>query len=187
MHHPKTAFMALLKDNALFQYVEGSIGDQISIYKRNGQTIVAKKRGRSRKKPTKNQVLARQKMAEAVGYARAILKDPEMKAYYQSKAGPGQNAWNMAISDALKSPEVQNIQAKDNAVVVTIRDKFAIAAVDVKITDAAGILLEKGKAVLSRNGVDWHYRAANLPGGATITVIAVDLPGNEKKKEIQLE
>jgi len=179
--------MALIKDNCVLAYVEGTIGKEIRIYRRNNQVIVAKARRKSNKKPTKNQVLARQRMAEAAAYARVMLKDPELKAYYKSKAGPGQNAWNMAIKDAYRAPEVQEIQIKDTNVVVTAKDEFRVAEVAVKVLDGAGTILENGRAVLGRNGVDWYYKAGSLPAGGKVVISVVDLPGNETRREIQLE
>ncbi|RFM34766.1 hypothetical protein [Chitinophaga silvisoli] len=176
--------MAIIKDNILFECVSGSLGDQITIYKRNGQIIMAKKRGRSNKKPTDKQLEARFKMQLAAAYAKEILKDPELKAYYKSKAGAGQNAWNMAIKDAYNSPEIQQIRLEDEEVIVRAKDDFRIAEVEVKVIDAEGVIMEKGKAVLGRNGVDWHYKVAILPPGARIVVTAVDLPGNETVKEL---
>ncbi|WP_440135316.1 hypothetical protein [Chitinophaga sancti] len=179
--------MAIIKDNVLFQLISGSLGNQITIYQRNGQTIVAKKRGRSKKKPTRKQLDARMMMAEAAAYAKAILKDPEIKAYYQSLAGPGQNAYNMAIKDAYKAPEVQNIAVVDTTVVVTAKDEFRVAEVEVRVVDSAGVILERGKAVLGRNGVDWYYKVGSLPAGGVICVLVVDLPGNETLREFRLE
>ncbi|RFM37012.1 hypothetical protein [Chitinophaga silvisoli] len=179
--------MAIVTNNLLLQFVEGTIGDQITIYRRKDRIIMAKKRGKSTKKPTKNQVAARQKMAEAAAYAVAILQDPEIKAYYESKAGPGQNAYNMAIKDAFKAPEVQKIQVEETTVVVTAKDEFRVAEVAVKVLDAAGNILERGNAILGRNGVDWYYKAGSLPHGAKVIVVAADLPGNETVMEVQLE
>ncbi|RFM33494.1 hypothetical protein [Chitinophaga silvisoli] len=179
--------MAIIKDNLLFQYVEGSLGDQITIYKRNGQIIVAKKRGRSNKKPTQKQLEARYRMQEAAAYAKEILKDPELKAYYASKAGPGQNAWNMAIKDAYNSPQVQSLRFEDSTVVVTAKDEFRVAEVEVIITDPAGAILERGKAVVGRNGVDWYYKVVALPVGGKVKATVADLAGNETVRELLLE
>ncbi|WP_343670843.1 hypothetical protein [Chitinophaga sp.] len=179
--------MAIVKDNILLQLVRGTLGDQITIYERNGQIIMAKKRGPSKKKPTKKQLEARYKMQVAAAYAVVILEDPELKAYYKSLAGPGQNAYNMAVKDAYRSPEVQNIKFEEETVVVTAKDEFRVAEVQVRIVDAAGVILEKGAAVLGRNGVDWYYKAANLPPGGKVIVVAVDLPGNETVREVSLE
>lgn len=179
--------MALVKDNMLLQLVKGSLGGQLTIYERNGQIIMAKKRGPSRKKPTSKQMEARYKLMEAAAYAKEMLKDPELKAYYQSKAGPGQNAYNMAIKDAYRSPAVQQVKLEDDTVVVTAKDEFRVAAVEVRVLDAAGVILERGQAVLGRNGVDWSYVIANVAAGDKVIVVAADLPGNETVCEVQLE
>lgn len=179
--------MAIVKDNILLQLVRGSLGGQITIYERNGQIIMAKKRGRSKKKPTQKQLEARYRMQAAAAYAKEILKDPELKAYYKSKAGPGQNAYNMAIKDAYNAPEVQQIRFEDTTVVVRAKDEFRVAEVDVRVFDVAGVQLERGKAVLGRNGVDWYYVAGSLPAGGMVVVGAVDLAGNETVREMRLE
>ena len=183
---PKLFAMAIVKDNVLLRLVRGTLGDQLTIYERNGQIIMAKKRGPSKKKPTKKQLEARYRMQVAAAYAKEMLKDPELKAYYKSKAGAGQNAWNMAIKDAYNAPEVQDIRFEDSTVVVTAKDEFRVAEVEVQVLDAAGVMLERGKAVLGRNGVDWYYKVAVLPPGGLVSVVVVDLPGNGTVKELRL-
>jgi hypothetical protein len=178
--------MALVKGNLLLEHVRGSLGDEITIYERNGRIIIAKKRGPSDKKPTEKQLEARYKMKVAAAYAIEILKDPEIKAYYKSKAGPGQNAYNMAVKDAYHSPEVQGIRFEETMVVVTAKDEFRVAEVEVKVYDAADTMVERGKAVLGRNGVDWYYKAAYLPAGGKVIVAVVDLPGNETLRELKV-
>jgi len=179
--------MALVKDNLLLQLVRGTLGDQITIYERNGQIIMAKKRGKSRKKPTIKQLEARYKMQIASALAVAILKDPELRAYYTSKAGPGQNAYNMAVKDAYHSPEVQQIRLEEDTVVVTAKDEFRVPEVEVRVLDAAGKIQERGKAVLGRNGVDWYFKVSSLPPGGKIVAVAMDLLGNGTEMILQLE
>lgn len=179
--------MALVLDNILLQVVRGTLGGQITIYERNGQIIMAKKRGPSRKKPTLKQLEARYKMKVAAAYARVIIQDPELKAYYKSLAGPGQNAYNMAVKDAYQSPEIQNIVLEEETVVVTVKDEFRVAAVEVHVVDADGVIKERGKAIAGRNGVDWYYKMTVLPAGGRVIIVAVDLPGNETVKEILLK
>ncbi|WPQ65450.1 hypothetical protein SIO70_11385 [Chitinophaga sancti] len=176
--------MAIVKDNLLLQAVEGTLGNQFTIYRRNGQIIIAKKRGPSKNKPTKKQLEARYKMHVAAAYAKVIIQDPDIKAYYKSLAGPGQNAYNMAVKDAYRAPEIQNIRLEDMDVVVTAKDEFRVADVQVRVIDDAGVILERGSAMLGRNGVDWHYKAAVLPPGGRVIVVAVDLPGNERVEEL---
>lgn len=178
--------MALVKDNLLLQAVTGSLGDEITIYERNGQIIIAKKRGPSKYPPTIKQLEARYKMKVAAAYAKVIIQDPEIKAYYKSLAGPGQNAYNMAVKDAYQSPEIQNIQFEDTTVIVRAKNEFRVAEVSVRVLDAQGNLLERGKAVPARNGVDWHYKTDHLPPNGKVIIVAVDLPGNETVKEVLL-
>ncbi|SFW84428.1 hypothetical protein [Chitinophaga sancti] len=176
--------MAIIQDAALFHLVRGTLGGEVTIYERNGQIIMAKKRGPSKQKPTQKQLEARYKMRVAAAYAKVIIQDPELKAYYKSLAGPGQNAYNMAVKDAYHSPEIQNIRLEAEEVVVTVKDEFRVAEVQVRVVDTEGVLLERGRAILGRNGIDWYYKAAALPRGARLIVVAVDLPGNESTKEL---
>lgn len=102
--------MAIVKDNILLQLVEGSLGDMITIYVRNGQIIMAKKRGPSTFPPSFAQLLARLKMKIAVALAKEMIKDPEVKAAFAAQAGPGQNAFNMAVKHAFSLPIVQEAE-----------------------------------------------------------------------------
>ncbi|PWV48280.1 hypothetical protein [Chitinophaga sp. S165] len=176
--------MAIVKDNILMQLVRGTLGKQITIYERNGQIIMAKKRGPSKKKPTQKQLEARHKMTIASMLAQQMLEDPQIKAYYQSLAGPGQNAYNIAVKDAYRSPEVQNIRLKGDEVVVTAENEFRVAEVEIKVVDTDGVITESGRAVLGRNGVDWYYKATLLPAGSKVIVVARNLPGNRTVKEL---
>jgi hypothetical protein len=180
--------MALVKGNILLQFVRGTLGGQITIYERNGQVIMAAKRGKSKKKPTQKQLDVRWKMTAASAYAVAMLADPELKAYYQSKAGPGQNAYNMAVKDAFHSPEIQNIKVEEeNTVVVTAKNDFRVSGVEVMVFDAAGKCVERGHAVPARNGKDWVYKVASLPKKGKIRALVEDLPGNISEKQLLLE
>jgi plasmid maintenance system killer protein len=178
--------MAIVKDNILLQLVRGTIGKQLTIYERNGQIIMAKKRGPSKKKPTQKQLEARLKMTIAAARAQVMMADPEVKAYYASLAGPGQNAYNIAVKDAYRSPEVQNIRLEDQEVVVTAKNEFRVAAVRVEVINAEGRVTESGPAILGWNGIDWHYKATALPAGGKVIVVAENLPGYDTVKELML-
>ncbi|WP_440135690.1 hypothetical protein, partial [Chitinophaga sancti] len=91
------------------------------------------------------------------------------------------------VKDAYRSPEVQGIVFEDTTVVVTAKDEFRVAEVQVKVFDAKGVLQERGMAALGRNGVDWYYKAGVLPVGGKVVIVAVDLPGNETVREVRLE
>lgn len=185
---PKIDFMAIVKNKMLLLLRKGALGDLIVIYERNGQIIMAKKPSPSTKEPSVKQLEARYKMKVAALYAKEILKDPELRAYYAAKAiGLKQNAYNMAVKDAYNSPEIQNIRLEEETVVVTAKDEFRVAAVEVQVVDADGVMVERGAAVMSKNGGDWSYKAGSLPAGGRVIVVAVDLPGNETLKELLLK
>lgn len=180
--------MAIVKDsNLLLQNVQGTLGKQFTIYKRNGQIIIAVKRGKSKKKPTQKQLDVRWKMKVASAYAVAIIKDPEVKAYYQSLAGPGQNAYNMAVKDAFHSPVIQDIKVEaTDTVVVTAKNEFRLATVRVRVQDESGKVVEEGKAVPEKNGVDWRYKVSQMPKKGRIRVFVEDLPGNVSERGLLL-
>ena len=178
--------MAIVKDNILLKLVRGTLGKQLTIYERNGQIIMATKRGPSKKKPTQKQLEARLKMSIASARAQRALADPEVKAYYASLAGPGQNAYNIAVKDAYRSPEIQSIRLEEEEVVVTAKNEFRVAEVEVTVVDADGVVKERGKAILAWNGVDWHYKATALPAGGKVIVDVVSLPERQTVKELLL-
>jgi hypothetical protein len=179
--------MAIVKDNILLQLVRGTLGNELTIYERNGQIIMAKKRGPSKNNPTKKQLEARYKLQVAAAYAKEIIKDPELKAYYKSMAGPGQNAYNMAVKDAYTSPEVQHIRLEETTVIVRAKNEFKVAEVEVRVLDSNNVVQERGSAIPARNGIDWYYKAASLPAGSKVVIVAVDLPGNETVRDIRIE
>lgn len=179
--------MAIVKDRTLLLLLQGALGDLFVIYERNGQIILAKRPCPSTKKPSAKQLEARYKLKIAAAYANEILKDPEMKAYYAAKAvGSKQNAYNMAVKDAYNSPEIQRIRLEEETVIVTAKDDFKVAEVEVRVVDAEGVLLERGAAVQGKSGVDWYYKPATLPAGGRVLAVAVDLPGNATLKELLL-
>ena len=67
---------------------------------------------------------------------------------------------------------------------MTAKDEFRVAAVEVKVTDAEGVITESGQAVLGRNGVDSYYKATALPVGAKVIVVTENLPGCQTVKEL---
>lgn len=99
--------MAIVKDNILLRLVDGSLGGIITIYVRNGQIIMAKKRGPSTLPPSFKQLVACMRMKIAVALAKEMIKDPAVKAALAAKAGPGQNAFNIAVREAYNTPIVQ--------------------------------------------------------------------------------
>ncbi|SEW04559.1 hypothetical protein SAMN05428988_1543 [Chitinophaga sp. YR573] len=184
--------MAKTKNNIFMTGLSGTVGKQMTLTQKKGDTIVGKKRGPSSIPATDPQLDIQDRFKIASKYAKAAILDPVTKAAYTAAAKNNQSAYNVALADAFKAPEIQSInttayhgQVGD---IITIRavDDFKVVTVQVSITTAAGVLVEQGNAVLTGNGMDWKYTVTSLneaTAGSKIRVTAKDLPANETVEE----
>jgi hypothetical protein len=184
--------MAKTKNNIFMTGLSGTVGKQMTLTQKKGETIVGKKRGPSSIPATDNQLDVQSKFKIASKYALAAIQDPVKKAAYAAAAKNNQSAYNVALADAFKAPEIKSINVTayhgqpGDIIVTRAIDDFKVAAVHVLILTAAGGLVEQGNAVLSDNGLDWKYIATtvnDVPVGSKIRVTATDLPANETVME----
>ncbi|MRG47662.1 hypothetical protein GFS24_21240 [Chitinophaga sp. SYP-B3965] len=184
--------MAKADNNVLLNGLTGSIGKQVTIKQRGGKTIVSKAQQPREKAATAKQQEAQDKFSEASAYAKGIIKDEEMTAMYRSMAQPGQNAYNLALKDAYNAPVIENLETgkylgkPGDTIQVRATDDFRVFRVTVAIYSGKDVLLEKGNALMARNGKDWVYTATGETKGSKVIVTAEDLPGNETKQEIEI-
>jgi hypothetical protein len=183
--------MARLNRNNASKGISGQV-DQFEYRDKNGKTVIAKLRRKSRKPATPKQEQVRQKFRDASLYARICVQDPQLKEFYQSKAEPGQTPYNMAFADYYDAPEIKDINSKGytgiagNKLVLLVTDHFRVASVKVKIEKSDGSLVEEGEAVMKENGLHWEYTSTSANAaiaGSVITVTAFDLPGNSSVKQ----
>jgi len=108
---------------------------------------------------------------------------------------PGTSAYNLALADYCKAPEISLIDADNyqgqigEQIRVRAIDNFGFTEVKVSIYDAADLLVESGLAIQSANSVDWIYHATTLNSnlaGTKITAQAKDTPGNTTLKTITI-
>lgn len=158
---------------------------------RGGDTIVSKSPVFGDREPSPAQKAQQLRFEQAVIYGKAAIGVSGTKAAYQAEAKPGQSAFNVAFSDFLNGPRIEEIDLTGytGAVGSTIRvrcvDDFKVAGVYVKIENSDGTVADQGDALLSENGLDWIFTATQANAslvGDKITVTAVDTPGNEKVK-----
>lgn len=118
-----------------------------------------------------------------------------MKAVYQVKTDAFRSAYNLALADFCKAPEITkyNVAAYTgqigDKIIIRAIDDFRVEWVKLMITDSANSMIEEGTAVLSPNGADWIYTATVLNpslAGTKITISAADLPGNITIQEVLL-
>lgn len=185
--------MKATRDNLFTDGLSGSTKNMTFTRRKSGKTIVAGRRGPSKVPPTAAQMEVRDKFKSGVIYAKAVMADAAKKELYSAAAQSDQSAYNLALRDAVKAPKVQSIAVDGysgklgEAIIVRAMDDFRVERVEVSIFDAAGALVESGKAVKQANELDWLYAAtvANEPAaGFKVSATAFDLPGNRGSLEI---
>ena len=189
--------MAKINKNLLVRGARGNMGKQF-VYRKHGKDtlMTSMPEFNENLQPTARQVEIRDLFAEAAGYAKGVIADPELKKEYKKKAKPGRTAYNIAFRDYLKAPVVQSINPVQytglpgSKVEISAKDDFRVAAVTVSIYLPSGVLLEQGNAILNPvNRNKWIYTATqsnNAPPGSVIKATAFDLPGNQGSLEINI-
>lgn len=76
--------MAIIRDNILTEGMTGMLGDMLVFKNLRGKTIVCKRPSRPRRQSARQQE-NRNKFREASAWAKAVLLNPQTKAYYQKK------------------------------------------------------------------------------------------------------
>lgn len=184
--------MAESKDNVVIHGLSGKFAGVIVFRQRAGKTIAAKAPVARGSQGTPGQQAINKKFQQAVLYGKAVNADPPTKETYQSAAPRGQSAYNVAIADFLRAPDIHEIDISGYAgnagdkIRVKVTDDFRVATVRLSIHNADGSLQEEGDAVLDTDGGDWVYTAT--PSNATlsgdkITVTAADIPDNLSTEE----
>lgn len=176
---------------------KGNLAKQF-VYRQHGDDthLVAMPRYDPDRQPTEKQETVRNTFGNAVAYAKWAIAEPDLKLIYDEKAGRGKSAFNIAIRDFAKPPVVTllNVQeytgAPGSQIIVQAKDDVRVTQVRVRITNAAGELLEEGDTVLNMNRkTGWVYTAQleNIQlAGCKISATALDLPGNTGTLEVTL-
>jgi len=187
--------MAIADRNCLVRFYRGKVGGLI--FRIVGdKTVVSTLPDYRGRKWTKAQKANRRRFRKAMDYARDILKDPVMVLFYKKKIKrKNQSAWNMAVSDYMKKPELAFIDGhyykgtKGDQITVGVKDRHRMTEVIVGIVDAQGFQVESGKAEYIPFQNHWVYRAVetntSIKGGR-IAVQALDFNGRVVQEELNL-
>lgn len=180
--------MAESKNNIVTFGLSGLVGDLLVFTNRGGKTIVSRKPEKSSVPPSPQQISVRERFKEAVQFARSILSIPAAKAMYEEMTKPGQSAFNLAMADVWKAPQIFDVVVTQytgqpgSKVTVDTLDRYKVVSVEVTILTPQDELVEKGMAVMQENGRDWVYTATvvnNNLDGTIVRALAKDRPGNE--------
>jgi hypothetical protein len=189
-------FMSISKRNVLTHGLSGMLGDMIVFRQKGTQTIVAVAPIKGKKAtPSAAQLKVRDRFKLAVDFAKAAIKDPALKKLYAAKATSDQTAYNIALADYFKAPEILSFGSDKytgkvgDIISPSVSDLLEAKSVQVRIEKADGTLIEQGAAVVREDKLHWDYTVtqANAPvTGSKITVTATDIPGNIAVKQVVL-
>jgi len=183
------------RNNFVVHRLSGTLAGIGTFHIRRGKTFLRKIRAEPSVPYSKEQVAVKKRFAEYIQYAKAAIKDPDIKAAYAAAAKPGRTAFNRAVTDASHPPKIGKIdagnyhgQTGDN-LIIEATDDFKVIAVQICIHDVNGHLIEHGDAIMQINTGDWLYvvRVTNEPfAGSRITGTATNLPGNKTSLTVAL-
>lgn len=180
--------MAILVNNPLAQGLRGTLGKLVFRTVR-GKTILAT-RPKAPRKQSELQREHRRRFRRAAALAKAAMLDPQKKAYYWKKANELKlpNAYTAAITDYMRKPVVSRLDTSkyrgcegDRLTITAGKKAFALASVEVTITDAQGKPLTSG--VASPKNLRKHQWTLRLPVAVPekkvqFVVSTKDLAGN---------
>jgi len=188
--------MSKSKENVITKTYSGKFGNQLVFRNRYGQSIMAKPPKKHRGKPAETQLAVRRNFRKATQWAKDILTDPEMRAAYEARAGNGRTAYVMAVTDFLRPPTVDAIDAgnyrgnEGDKIMVDASDDFHVAEVHLKITDPQGEVIEEGICQKDQRQAFWIFTAtatvASL-AGLILTARVTDNPGHTAEAMLTLE
>jgi hypothetical protein len=185
--------MARSKQNSLTKFFSGKFGNEIGLRNYNGMSVLAKLPGPRRYASTNKQTEVMSRFRLAVNYGRMCLADPAANAFYLSKPRKGKSVYRLALKDYLNSPVINKMKTGKYAgnagdkIVVVATDDFEVEKVDIRITDAAGKLIEQGASRPDATRSVWTYTAtAQVTGTAEVKISATayDHPGNNGENSV---
>jgi hypothetical protein len=176
-----------VSENPLIKGYHGMFANMVHRRWGDLHVIIQKPPDFSNVKWSKAQKANRKRFREAMIYARKVLADPAMRAWYASQAKHGQTIWNVAVADYMLRPEITTTDisgykgVKGDIIRVEAHDRYSIAAVLVFVYNALGLEVESGLATQNLSDGYWHYRTQEdnpLWKGGRIVFRVSDSPGN---------
>src|SRR5215207_8846390 len=172
--------MAKVQKNIIMSGLSGSLGkDHYVRLTRDGRTIISEKPDFSNRQFSEGQLDVQSNMKQAAAYAKVAAKENPM--YAKRAAGTSKNAYNLALKDWFKAPEIDSMDWRDGLVRVSATDNVQVTKVVITVLAHDGQSLEQGEAELVM-GIWWDYRAVNK---GRIQVEAWDFAGNVTCQEFE--
>ena len=182
--------------NSIMRGASGALGEELVFRQRAGKTVISLPPAAREDNPTNDQVEVRGRFKDANRYAKTATADPVLKAAYKAKARPGTTAFNVAMVDFFKAPEILEVDISNytglagEPILILATDDFRVQSVMVSIINAVGDVIESGAAMVHPESDDfWTYTTiATNPDGASgaVKVQVSDLPGNVTTQELSI-
>jgi hypothetical protein len=184
--------MATLQMNSLIKGVRGSIGSLV--LRQVGKKTIVSGAPSLPVRQSEKQKENRLKFKHASAWAKAMMKDPQKKAYYLQKAKKLKltNAYTAAITDYMRKGEVREIdhsryngKVGDTVKIKVYKKGFPVNKVNIILMDANGEPIGSGLATRKDAG-EFVYKFTTLPENQTalrIKVVLSDHSFNEVAKE----
>jgi hypothetical protein len=183
--------MGIIKENLATKGFSGRLGDEFVYRQINNRTFFAK-RPKKRTKITANMEAAQGRFQQAVYFAKTMMIDPDLRAYYAARyqeAGRT-NAYQAAITDFMKALKITSVNTDcyqgnvGDPIYVMVADNFKIQELAVTLQRAGGTVIESSLAV--REGTGWRYVATQanaMRPGTKVVIRAKDRPGKQAVEE----
>ncbi len=162
--------MAIIKDNVLMEGASGMFCKSIVFKQLRGKTVVCPRPAKPRTQ-SEQQKEGRDRFRQASQWAKAILLDPDKKAYYKKKAHKLKlpNAYTAAITDYMRSPEVKQINQYDDKKTFSIYKKdFDLTQVNIVLNTKSG---ETETRTLPKGEFFFWLHPSELNAGAVVMVM----------------
>lgn len=180
--------MSSVNENPLLVGATGKFA-KVVVYRRVRGKVVMAKVPRPASGVSTKQLVVRKSFAKAAGYAKRQNAKPEAKRMYlEGLTLKKHNAFLVALSDYLKSPQIESVNltaytgAVGQTILIEASDDFRVAAVSVAILGSDGAQIESGAATAGEGLADaWTYvTTANNAAiaGTKVQVTATDFAGN---------
>jgi len=88
------------RNNFVVHGLSGTIAEIGTFHIRGRKTFLRKIRAKPAVPDSIQQVAIKKRFAEYIKYAKAAIKDPDIKAAYAAVTKPGRTAFNRAVTDA---------------------------------------------------------------------------------------
>ena len=108
----KYTYMARSFNNALLQGFSGKLGPGLIVKQYKNKIVISAMPQFAKRNKTPLQKLKSGWFAEAVQYARSIIRDPKKKAAWAKKLPPGKLVYHAAIQEYLKKKEGFSLKRK---------------------------------------------------------------------------